>query len=264
MIKELSLIQRGALALLAQGPVPQHMAFIMDGNRRWAQEKGLVKMEGHAKGAKTLRKILNFTYLLGVKQLTVYAFSQDNIKRDKKEVDYLMQLTREVIGRMGEDEEIFDKLGVRLKIIGNLDLSPPDVKAKMEEVQEKTASYKKFTLNVCFMYSCKEEVALAVQKTHSQLGGLFGNKGPVSDRQKVGSALLSNLMLEGEPDIVVRTGNDTRLSKFICFSSTASEIIFLKEKWPDVNLWSIAKIIMYYKVKYPAILENRNVHPISH
>lgn len=255
MENELTWWEKATLNLLKKGSIPKHIAFIMDGNRRWAKQQGIHKCNGHRKGADILRRIVNLCYFVGIKQLTVYALSTDNLKREKSEVTYLMDLTRKVIAKMATKNEIFDSLGIKLNIIGNLELADKEVREELEKVTKQTATYSKFTLNVCFLYSSRDEVRSAVAKVSNSICKLQGRP-----EDEICTAFRTNiykeLMLTSEPDIVIRTGNDSRLSKFICFQSTNSEILFFKEKWPEMNFWSFLKIVFYYKLVYKSIVSS--------
>ena len=254
--------QNFVIRCLAQGPVPRHLAFIMDGNRRWAKNNKKSTKQGHEKGALTLRTVIEIAQAVGVKEMTVFALSIDNLKRDKEEVDYLMNLARKFFNKMSDNENLFNEKEIKVLIHGDLDKGPEDVAKEMRGVMERTKDYTKFTLNVCFLYSSKDEVLRSMEGTYEEMRRIMNGDIDLDEdetiEERLQKKIKQGLMVKSQPDILVRTGDDRRLSKFLCFQSTCTELMFLKEKWPDMGLLSMVKIFMYYKMKFEEIRKNKS------
>ncbi|RAK97612.1 undecaprenyl diphosphate synthase family protein [Aspergillus ibericus CBS 121593] len=150
---------------IRQGPVPQHVAFVMDGNRRFARTHGIETVEGHNLGFEALARILEVCYKSGVKVVTIYAFSIENFKRSKFEVDALMELARVQLSQMVQHGEILDRYGAKVRVLGRLDLLRPDVLAAVNRAMEVTSGNGNCILNICFPYTSRDEITTAVRET---------------------------------------------------------------------------------------------------
>ncbi|XP_028804050.1 dehydrodolichyl diphosphate synthase 6-like [Neltuma alba] len=157
--------RRCIFAVLSAGPVPNHIAFIMDGNRRYAKKRNLAEGDGHKAGFSALLSMLRYCYELGVKYVTVYAFSIDNFKRQPKEVQSLMDLMREKIEELLQKESIINEYGIRLHFIGNLQLLTEPVRAAMEKAMKVTAHNNQRVLLLCVAYTSRDEIVHAVQES---------------------------------------------------------------------------------------------------
>lgn len=254
-------IKNKMIRVLKQGNIPKHLAFIMDGNRRWAKSKGKRKLEGHKRGALNLRNILEIAYELGVKEMTVFALSIDNLQREEKEVAYLMELARDFFNRMSDNQKLFNEKKIKVNICGKLEKAPEDIRDMFREVMQSTKDHDKFTLNVCFLYCSKSEIYDSISSAVEEMKMLYNGESDLDEyettEQKLRQIIVGELMIKSQPDILIRTGNDKRLSKFLCFQSTNSELMFLKEKWPEVGFFTLVKIILYYQMNYQDISKNR-------
>ncbi|QIW99198.1 hypothetical protein AMS68_004716 [Peltaster fructicola] len=150
---------------LKSGPIPQHIAFVMDGNRRYARARKLETVEGHNLGFEALARILEVCYKSGVKVVTIYAFSIENFKRSRYEVDALMDMAKTKLVQMAQHGEIFDRYGAQLNVLGDRSLLRPDVLKSIERAVQMTAHNNKAVLNVCFPYTGREEITHAVRET---------------------------------------------------------------------------------------------------
>ncbi|PYI06466.1 Undecaprenyl diphosphate synthase [Aspergillus sclerotiicarbonarius CBS 121057] len=150
---------------IRQGPVPQHVAFVMDGNRRFARTHGIETVEGHNLGFEALARILEVCYKSGVKVVTIYAFSIENFKRSKFEVDALMELARVQLSQMVQHGEILDRYGAKVRVLGRLDLLRPDVLAAVDRAVDMTSGNGNCILNICFPYTSRDEITSAVRQT---------------------------------------------------------------------------------------------------
>lgn len=160
-----SFLRRCMFGVLSTGPVPNHIAFIMDGNRRYAKKKNMAEGDGHKAGFSALLSILRYCYELGVKYVTVYAFSIDNFKRQPKEVQSLMDLMREKIEELLQKESIVNEYGIRLHFIGNLQLLTEPVRVAIEKAMRVTAHNNQRVLLVCIAYTSRDEIVHAVQES---------------------------------------------------------------------------------------------------
>ncbi len=214
-----------------------HIAFIMDGNRRWAKKRNLPTLYGHKKGGETLRKVIKWLGEIGIKHCTVYAFSTENWKRSKEEVDYMMQLLVDYIHSYLDE---LDKNGIKVVVSGRLSKFPEKVRKSIENVIQKTKNNKKGVLNVALSYGGRYEIIDAISKM-AQSVDLKTKK----ITEKMFEKYLYNKM--PDPDLIVRTGGQMRLSNFLLWQSAYSELYFTKILWPDFSKKHLMKILDNYK-----------------
>ncbi|KAJ5815051.1 hypothetical protein N7474_006828 [Penicillium riverlandense] len=150
---------------LRQGPIPQHVAFVMDGNRRFARSHGIETVEGHNLGFEALARILEVCYKSGVKVVTIYAFSIENFKRSKFEVDALMEMAKVKLSEMAQHGDLLDRYGARIRVLGRLELLKPDVLAAVNKAVEMTSRNGDRVLNICFPYTSRDEITGAIRDT---------------------------------------------------------------------------------------------------
>lgn len=218
----------------------QHIAIIMDGNGRWAQTKGLPRTAGHAQGAKTLQNIAQAVADLGIKYLTVYAFSTENWQRPADEVSYLMDLLRQYLKR--EFKEIQEH-GARIRFIGERSMLDEDIVTLMKKIERETAANDKCTLCVALSYGARQELAYAVKALAQDVksGNItIAEITPQSISQKIYTTDIP------DPDIIIRTGGEQRLSNFLLWQSAYSELFFTKTYWPDFSVAELKEIINQY------------------
>lgn len=210
-------------------PLPRHIAIIMDGNRRWALENGVTRLAGHKKGIEAARKCVEAALEEGIEFLTLYAFSSENWKRPKEEVDSLMGLLRLYVAselkRMAESD-------VRVRFIGRRDNLPSDIKDLLGKAERATAGNSKLTVTMAINYGSHGEILDAVKK--------LGNKiktGELNPDELTEGDLAKALETfeEPDPDMVIRTGGEKRLSNFLLWQSAYSELVFIDSYWPDFN-----------------------------
>lgn len=200
----------------------KHLAVIMDGNRRWAKDKGLPAFEGHRQGYDKMKDVGQWCIDRGISVLTVYAFSTENWNREEAEVSYLMDLLYRAVTTEVEE---FNKRGIRLKIIGTREkLSEKLVKA-IAEAEDRTKDNAKGTLNICLNYGGRLEIVDAVKKIMSQ---------GISADQITEKTISENIWLAGQddPDLIIRTSGERRLSGFLTWESVYSEFLFIDKHWP--------------------------------
>lgn len=219
--------------------IPQHIAIIMDGNGRWAQLRGLERTEGHQAGAATVRKLVEHALKLGVRYLTLYTFSTENWNRPVAEVAALMALLFESI-----EEEIFVKNNVSFRIIGDLEKLPANVRERLDACMERTAANDSMTLVLALSYSSKWEMTEAVRSIASKV-----KEGSVSldeiDDTMISRELTTNFM--PDPDLLIRTGKEQRLSNFLLWQAAYSEFYFTEVLWPDFDKEELYKAVYTYQ-----------------
>lgn len=219
----------------------QHIAFIMDGNRRWAKVRGLPIIAGHEKGAKTLTEVAKAAKDLGIKYITVYAFSTENWKREKSEVDGLMNLLRKYLK---ESFKELEENNARIMFIGERNMLASDIVADMEKIENRTAKNDGITLCVALSYGGRQEIVAATRKIAelAQNGGL--NIKDI-DEKKFSDMLYTKDL--PDPDLLIRTSGEERISNFLLWQLSYSEFYFSDTLWPDFSKEELVKIIDEYK-----------------
>lgn len=224
--------------------LPQHIGFIMDGNGRWAKERGLERSAGHKEGAKTFRKIGEYCADVGIKYLTFYAFSTENWNRPKKEVLALMNLFKEYL-REGDTRTGENAVRqMRLRFIGEREGLPKDLLKLIEKAERETAHYEKITVNIALNYGGRAEITHAV-KDIAQL--VKDGKLDVSDITE--TTVCDHIYTAGQPDpdIIVRPSGEYRLSNFLPWQSAYSEFWFSNVLWPDFTEEHVNEILRDYQ-----------------
>ena len=224
--------------------LPKHIAIIMDGNRRWAKEKGLDYRLGHKEGAETLKKIAKYANKLGVKYLTVYAFSTENWKRTKEEVGALMILLQKYLEEFLTSND-FDN--IKINILGDVSKLDTGLQKSINKILEKTKDNTGLVLNIAFNYGGRDEIVRAVQKIAKEVKE---NKIDIEDidEQTVSNSLYTAGQLE--PDLLIRTSGEQRLSNFLLWQLAYTEFYFVQKYWPDFSEKDLDEAI--------SIFENRN------
>lgn len=227
------------IELIDRNNIPQHIAIIMDGNGRWAKQRGLERSQGHQAGAATVRKLVEHTLKLGVKYLTLYTFSTENWNRPIAEVAALMALLFESI-----EEEIFVKNNVAFRIIGDLEKLPENVRERLNACVERTANNDSMTLVLALSYSSKWEITEAVRSIASKVkvGELALDE---IDDKLISNELTTTFM--PDPDLLIRTGKEQRLSNFLLWQVAYSEFYFTEVLWPDFTKEELYKAVYEYQ-----------------
>ena len=219
--------------------VPRHIAIIMDGNGRWATERGKERSYGHQAGVESVRKITSECTRLGVKYLTLYTFSTENWNRPADEVAALMGLVLTSL-----EDEIFMKNNVRFRVIGDMGRLPAEVRAKLEETMEHTKTNAAMTMVVALSYSSKWEIANAVRNIASEVAE---GKIHVEDiGEDTVSAHLQTCFMP-DPDLLIRTGGEVRISNYLLWQIAYSELYFCDTYWPDFDESCLHKAIASYQ-----------------
>lgn len=217
-------------------PTPRHIGYIVDGNRRWAKERGLPTIQGHATGYKVLHKVVKASFDAGVEYVSAYIFSTENWKRSQEEVGKLMNM---VIRAAVDDLHIFQENNVKVIILGSRDQLSKQVIQAIDNVETQTADNTGGTLAVCFNYGGRQEIADACKKI-VQSG--------ISADEITPELITQNLYSSEVPpiDMVVRTSGEQRLSNFMLWRSAYSELLFLDKLWPDMTKGDVTSILEEY------------------
>ena len=213
--------------LLDTTQLPRHVAIIMDGNGRWAQAHGLPRVEGHRQGAKAVREVVRAAREIGVRALTLYAFSAQNWQRPAEEVATLMQLLRDYV--IEERDEIMEN-GIRLTAIGEVERLPPYVKEPLDALVRESAGNRDMTLCLALSYGGRESLVAAAQKLAGEVARGVLEPGAITEQHIEGA-----LQTAGLPrlDLLVRTSGEERLSNFLLWEAAYAELYFTDTFWPD-------------------------------
>lgn len=260
-----SFIRKCICSILSAGCLPRHVAFVMDGNRRYAKKHGLLDGAGHRVGFIALMNMLKYCYELNVKYVTVYAFSIENFKRRPEEVHSTMQLILEKIEALLEKESIVNQYGVRVHFIGNLELLTEPIRLAAERAMNSTAHNSKAVLSICIAYTSTDEIAHSVEETckekHSEFRdldmcgagyGLVGLGGTATDSSEplINVADIEKHMymaVAPDPDIIIRSSGETRLSNFLLWQSASSLLYSPRALWPEIGFWHLVRAILDFQ-----------------
>ncbi|MFA5339327.1 MAG: isoprenyl transferase [Candidatus Omnitrophota bacterium] len=221
--------------------LPLHIAVIMDGNGRWAKKRGLPRVMGHRAGMKAVREVIKSCRELGIKHLTLYAFSSENWKRPKAEVDALMRFLNEYIDK---ELQSFLKNGIRLNFIGRMGALPDFVRPKLKKAMEATADCGKMTLNVALNYSGRGEIVDAAKRFASQVkAGKLG----VDDLDEDSFGGFLYTAGQPDPDLLIRTSGEMRISNFLLWQISYAELYVTPKLWPDFRKDDLMDAIKEYR-----------------
>ena len=223
--------------------IPRHVAIIMDGNGRWAKQRGLPRTDGHLQGQEALRATLRAAAELGISYLTVYAFSTENWSRPQEEVDALMELLVRAIH--AETPELM-KEGVRIRAIGDLSRLPKTAQQALAECIEQTKDNKRTTLVLALSYSSRDELVRATRQLASDVQA--GRLRPEEITEERLSATLDTADLP-EPDLLIRTGGEERISNFLLWQIAYAELFFSSTYWPDFGKEALLEAIEAYSTR---------------
>ncbi|MEM1576056.1 MAG: polyprenyl diphosphate synthase [Archaeoglobaceae archaeon] len=229
------------LRTVSKGEIPKHVAIIMDGNRRFAKKKGLMEFMGHEFGTKKAEEVLDWCWELGVKMLTLYAFSTENFKRSEIEKRNIFQIFERELKRLLNDKKTYERQ-VKVKIIGRKDLLPENLQKLIEEVEIATAKHDKCFLNVAVAYGGRQELIDATKKIVERVkrGELMPEE---IDEKIVNESLYNSHELYSKVDIVIRSGGEQRLSNFLPWQTANSVAYFCDVYWPEFRKIDLLRAI---------------------
>jgi undecaprenyl diphosphate synthase len=221
--------------------VPQHIAIIMDGNGRWAKQKGKMRLSGHNEGAKALKNIIETAANTGVKFLTVYAFSTENWNRPKDEVSGLMNL---LMSSMEKEIKNVQKNGIKISVIGDKSKLPDKVRKKVEKAIETTKSNKKFNVIIALSYSGRWELVNAIKNITEDI---MSNKISLDNITEDSVSQYLTTVGIPDPELLIRTSGEYRISNFLLYQLAYSELYFTDVLWPDFSSEEFYKAIIDYQ-----------------
>jgi len=216
----------------------------MDGNGRWAKERGLPRAEGHRAGAESIREVTEACIELGVKYLTLYAFSSENWNRPQNEVDGLMKLLDRFLDEKASE---LDKQNIRLQAIGDLDRLPAATRKRLDRIQEQTKNHQTMTLVLALSYGAREEITAAVRSIAKAVVA-----GEIS-LEEIDPELFSNHLYTKnipDPDLLIRTSGEMRISNFLLWQISYSEIVIVKKMWPDFRQGDLFAAVEEYNKRH--------------
>lgn len=221
-------------------PVPQHIAIIMDGNGRWAKKRGLPRTAGHAAGAEAFRRTANYCRQIGVKYLTVYAFSTENWKRSEDEISGIMNLMGKYLKEALRDME---KNKVRFKVFGDISKLSPQLQTLCTQAQERSAAYNDVQVNFCLNYGGRDELVRAAKAFAQDVQA--GKYVPEELTEELMSKYLYSADIP-DPELIIRPSGELRTSNFLLWQSAYSEYVFLNVLWPDFKENDLDEAIAQY------------------
>ncbi len=207
----------------------RHVAIIMDGNGRWAKGKGLTRLKGHREGVEAARRAVRVAKELNLSHITLYSFSTENWNRPDWEVEHLMNLLRQFFEK---DLKDLSEEGVRVRIIGDRETLPKDIQTLVEDAEARTQSHNGYTLQIAFNYGGRDELVRAVGRLAAEA------KAGRLDPKAIDEAMISQSLDTGDapdPDLIIRTSGEQRISNFLLWQAAYSEFVFLDCYWPDFN-----------------------------
>ena len=223
------------------GMLPEHIGIIMDGNGRWAQKRGLPRSAGHKQGARTFREVVRYCRSIGIRYLTVYAFSTENWKRPQSEIDAIMNLLRDYLDELERHSD--EEQGV-LHFIGDMAPLAGDLRQRITDVQERTAGREGITVNIALNYCGRHEIVHAVQQAVS-----LARQGTLTP-EAVDEALVDSLMYTaGQPpvDLIIRPSGEQRISNFLLWQGAYAEFVFMDVLWPDFTPGDLDRAIAEFQ-----------------
>lgn len=216
---------------------PTHIAIIMDGNRRYAKKLNLSSGKGHEKGAERLFDVVDWCLEFKIKELTLYTFSMQNFNRQKSEVETLFFLFKKYFTKLKDDKKIHNNK-IKIKVIGRTHLFPDDLQKSIRDIIEKTKDYNNLILNFAMAYGGREEIIDAAKQIAEEVKFNDFNIDEINEQ-----TFSDKLYLNSNPDIVIRTGGDTRTSNFLPWQTVYSEWFFTKSLWPEFSKEEFLSII---------------------
>ncbi|KAK8617538.1 hypothetical protein V6N13_080448 [Hibiscus sabdariffa] len=254
-----SILRKWAFRVLRVGPIPRHIAIIMDGNRRYAKRKRLQEGTGHDAGAMALLYLLVYCYELGIKYVTVYAFSIDNFKRNPEEVQKIMDLMMESVFLLSRLSKIYS---LRVHFAGNLQLLSADLRKAAKKLMENTASNSNLVLTICVSYTCSDEILHAVEESCKEKTKIVGcdDDGQGTHRviKLVDIEKHMYMAIAPDPDIIIRTGGEWRLSNFLLWQSCCCHLSSIFTVWPEFGVLHLVWVVLDFQHKYTYFARKKN------
>ncbi|XP_022119493.1 dehydrodolichyl diphosphate synthase complex subunit DHDDS [Pieris rapae] len=247
-----SFFQLFCIKVVKTGRVPQHIAFIMDGNRRYAKKLSVKTSDGHSRGFDKLSETLKWCLDLGIPEVTVYAFSIENFKRSDEEVNALMDLAREKFQRLLDAMDQINDWGVRIHVAGRMSLLPSDLCKMVSQAMLATRHNNKLRLNIAYAYTGRDEISRAA--SHIAEGV---NKKDITTYD-INEELVSQTLDLGPPELLIRTSGEVRLSDFMLWQTANTVLYFSDALWPEFTVWNLLVAIIHFQRYAPPPLPQRD------
>lgn len=270
MLGQLSLLERVCCSIIKCGNIPNHIAFIMDGNRRYAKQQlnqiqpnnnnnknDSISASGYMSGYNTFIHLLDICCYIGISYITVYAFSIDNFNRPQREIDEIMSLAYNKFIELSNNSVLLDKYKIKIKFVGNRNHSslPQQLKQAIEQCEQNTAHNNNVILNICFIYSTSYEIVQHIVNTATQLKAIHNDHNDtdnsITQQQQLDDIKHSISVLNAtcpSVDLLVRTSGETRFSDFMLYQiHNNTDIYFENIYWPQLNLYHFSKIILNWQ-----------------
>ncbi|MEM0128768.1 MAG: polyprenyl diphosphate synthase [Thermoplasmata archaeon] len=237
--------ERRLLQIVRTEPVPRHLAIIMDGNRRFASAHDLLIPEGHDRGKQKLEDLLDWCLEIRIRCLTVYGLSTENLDRDPAEVAALMDLFERAFREAAVDERVH-RHRIRVRAIGRLELLPERVRAAIGEAEAATRGYEDYVFNIAIAYGGRDEIVRAIRALAAEV-----QAGRLQPEQIDGAAVAAHLYTSGlpDPDLILRTSGEERVSNFLLWQSAYSELYFSDVLWPGLTRLEFLRAIRAYQMR---------------
>jgi len=239
------LYERWLTGQVERQDMPQHVAVILDGNRRWANERSLPYLNGHLYGAKIAEEFLNWCLELGIKTVTVYVFSTENFQRPKEEVERILRLIEDEARTLRNDERLHENK-VRVKTIGRIDLLPESLRQILRDVERETEDYYEHYLNIAIAYGGRAEIVDATRKIADDVAKQKVSLNQI-DEELFRDYLYTAYLPNPYPDLIIRTSGEERSSGFLLWQSAYSEFCFLDVYWPDFRKIDLLRAVRTYQ-----------------
>ena len=230
---------------IRNGVIPNHIAIILDGNRRWAKRNLVLKMDGHFHGADAVEKVLDWCEELNIKIITLYVLSAENLARNDAELHYLYDLIKARLEKLYSDPRIH-RNRMRVKAIGRVEILPEFLKEVLNRLDEATKNYDNHYLNIAIAYGGQNELVDAVKKIAVKIkeGSLDVN---AIDKDVIESCLYTSHLPQSSPDMILRTSGEKRLSGFLVWQSAYSELVFMDVYWPEFRKIDLMRAIRTFQ-----------------
>jgi len=226
--------------------MPKHIGIILDGNRRYARERDMPPWYGHEVGAERVEQILKYCFELGIKIITLYAFSTENFNRPKEEVEKIMEIAKRKFQEL-TNNPLIHKYQVKVKAIGRLQELPEDLQNVIREAEERTANYNNFQINIAISYGGRNEIVDCIRKIAEKVKN---NEIKIED---INENIVENFLYTSglpDPDVIIRTSGEERLSGFLLWQSAYSELIFLEVYWPSIRKIDLWRAIRTFQQRF--------------
>ena len=219
----------------------KHIAIILDGNRRFAKLRNLSPWKGHEEGARNVGRLLEWCEELGIREITLYVLSVDNFKRSKQELKFLMELLKKYCKDLRKNKDVHEKK-VKIRFLGRLGMFPEGLQASIKDLMESTREYDQYTVNFCAAYGGRQEISDAFRKMAFEV-----SEGKLRPEDIDDDSIRDHLYLTGYPDMIIRTGGVKRLSGFLLYQCSYSELFFVDKYWPEFNREDLERCLEDFK-----------------